>query len=327
MRKLSFRFLIALLIADFFVSGARAETATKVYRVGLLTSSREGTCSLAPGLVQALAKRGYVEGRTIEFERRAANSDSARLPGMAADLAARHLDLIITCSYPAAVAVLDKAPDVPIVAIHAGDPVETGMVRSVSHPGGRVTGVSQVSTDLSAKRLQLLKEAVPSVHKVAMLWNEGDLAMSMRCNAVRAEAKKLGLETELLPLRSPDSFKIAFDKMSKDPPDAIFVVADDLTILNHDLIFQYAAAHRVPDMEEFGFLAHLGGLLAYAADADDELDRAADLADRILRGANPGDLPLELPTRYHFTVNLKAAHDRGLEIPETILERSDDVIE
>ncbi len=272
------------------------------------------------------ASRGYIEGKTIEVER-PADSDSANLPGMAADLAARHVDLIIACSYPAAVAALDKAPDVPIVAIHAGDPVETGMVRSVSHPGGRVTGVSQVSTVLSAKRLQLLKGAVPNVHKVAMLWNEGDLAMQMRCNAVRAEAKKLGLATELLPLRSPDSFKIAFDKMSKDPPDAIFVVADGLTVRNHDLVFQYADAHHVPDMEEEGYLSHLGGLLAYYADADDELNRAADLADRVLRGAKPGDLPLEMPTRYHFTVNLKTAHDRGLEIPETILERSDDVIE
>ncbi len=324
---MSFRFFIVLLVAGIFVSAARAQTATKVYRVGLLTISREGTCSLAPGLVQALAKRGYVEGKTIEFERRAANMDSARLPGMAADLASRHVDLIIACSYPATIAALNQAPDVPIVAIHAGDPVETGMARSVSHPGGRVTGVSEVSTDLSAKRLQLLKEAVPSVHKVAMLWNEGDLAMSMRCNAVQAEAKKLGLETELLPLRTAESFKIAFDKMSKDPPDAIFVVADRLTVLNHDLVFQYATAHHLPDMEESRLLSLLGGLLAYAADEDDQFDRAADLADQVLRGAKPGDLPLELPTRYHFTVNLKTAHDRGLVIPETILERSDDVIE
>src|SRR5271165_3704147 len=297
-RCMSFRLFFPLfLLTGILAWAAHAQSPAKVYRVGLFTCSRMG-----PGLEQALAKRGYSEGKTIQFDRRPTYSDGAGLHRIAAEMAGGQLDLVIACSYPAAVAALDKAPDVPIVVLHAGDPVETGLVRSVSHPGGRITGVSQVSTVLAAKRLQLLKEAVPSVHKVAMLWNEGDLAMSMRCNAVRAEAKKLGLETELLPLRSPDSFKIAFDKMSKDPPDAIFVVADDLTILNHDLIFQYAAAH-------------------------DELDRAADLADRILRGANPGDLPLELPTRYHFTVNLKAAHDRGLEIPETILERSDDVIE
>src|SRR6516225_10085443 len=118
-----------------------------------------GSICLSPNLVQALAKRGYVDGKTIEFERRAANSDGTDFPSMAADLAARHVDLIVTCSYPAAVAALNEAAGVPIVAIHAGDPVETGMVRSVAHPGGRITGVSQVSTDLSAKRLQLLKEA------------------------------------------------------------------------------------------------------------------------------------------------------------------------
>jgi putative ABC transport system substrate-binding protein len=326
-RCMSFRLFVALLLTGIFVSTARAQTASGVYRVGLLTMGGPSSFCLAPGPVQALAKRGYIEGKTIEFERRPANGDTARLPGMAADLAARHVDLIITCSYHAAVAALDKASNVPIVATHAGDPVETGMAQSVSHPGGRITGVSEVSTDLSAKRLQLLKESVPNVHKVAMLWNEGDLAMQMRCNAVQAEAEKLGLETELLPLRSADSFKIAFDKMSKDPPDALFVVADGLTIVNHDLVFQFAAAHHLPDMEEYGFLSHLGGLLAYGPDEDDEFDRAADLADRILRGAKPGDLPLELPTRYHFTVNLKAAHNRGLDIPETILERSDDVIE
>ena len=324
---MSFRLFVALLLTGIFAWAAHAQSPAKVYRVGLLSMSPAGTCGTSPTLVQALAKRGYIEGETIEFERRPANGDSARLPGMAADLGARHVDLIIACSYPAVVAALSEAPDVPIVAIHAGDPVETGMARSLSHPGGRITGVSEVSTVLSAKRLQLLKEAVPSVHKIAVLWNEGDLAMQMRCNAVQAEAKKLGLENELLPLGSPESFKIAFDKMSKEPPDAIFVVADGLTIVNHDLVFQYATAHHLPDMGEYRLLSHLGGLLAYQADEDDEFDRAADLADRILRGAKPGDLPLEVPTRYHFTVNLKTARDRGLDIPETILERSDDVIE
>jgi putative ABC transport system substrate-binding protein len=317
-----FRLFVGLLLTSISPWAAHAQSAAKVYRVGMISCTR-----LGPGLEQALAKRGYIEGKTIEFERRPEYSDSAGLRLIAAEMATAQPDLIIACSYPAAVAALDKAADVPIVVTHAGDPVETGLVQSVSHPGGRVTGVSQVSTVLAAKRLQLLKEAAPGVHKVAMLWNAGDLAMQMRCNAVQAEAKKLGLETELLPLRSPDSFQAALYRMSNDPPDAIFVVADGLTIPGDDLVFQYASAHHMPDMEEYGFLSHLGGLLAYGPDVEDELDRAAGLADRILRGAKPGDLPLELPTRYHFTVNLKTAHDRGLDIPETVLERSDDVIE
>jgi putative ABC transport system substrate-binding protein len=319
---MSFRLFVTLLLAAIFACGARAQSSTKVFRVGVFACPRTGA-----RLVQALAKRDYIEGKTIEFDLQPANGAHADLLEVAADMAAEHVDVIIACSYPSAIAALNQAPGVPIVAIHAGDQVETGMARSVSHPGGHITGVSEVSTVLSAKRLQLLKEAAPSVHKVAMLWNDGDLAMQMRCNAAQAEAKKLGLETELLPLQSPDSFKTAFATMSSDPPDAIFVVADRLTMLNRDRVFQYAAAHHMPDMEEYSYLSHLGGLLAYGPDDDDELDRAADLADRILRGANPGDLPLEMPTRFHFTVNLKAAHDRGLKIPENVLERSDDVIE
>ena len=144
----------------FRLGRARANPEPKVYRVGLLSIIREGTCTL-PGPCAGSRKARLYRRKTIEFERRPANGDSARLPGMAADFGARHVDLIIACSYPAAVAVLSEAPDVPIVAIHAGDPVETGMARSLSHPGGRITGVSEVSTVLSAKRLQLLKEAAP----------------------------------------------------------------------------------------------------------------------------------------------------------------------
>jgi putative ABC transport system substrate-binding protein len=313
---MSFRLLVTLFLTAIFGWASHAQPSIKVYRVGMLACPRSGA-----RLVQALAKRDYIEGKTIEFDLQPANNAHADLSEIAAEMAAEHVDLIIACSYPSAIAALNQAPDAPIVAIHAGDQVETGMAGSVSHPGGHITGVSEVSTVLSAKRLQLLKEAAPGVHKVAMLWNDGDLAMQMRCNAVQAEAKKLGLEAQLLPLRSPDSFKTAFDTMSKDPPDAIFVVADRLTMLNRDRVFQYAAAHHVPDMEEYSYLSHLGGLLAYGPDDDDELDRAADLADRILRGAKAGDLPLELPTRYHFTVNLKTAHDRGLDFPQTILER------
>ncbi len=286
-----------------------------------------GRCILAPGLIESFARRGYIEGKTVEFERHPANGDGEKLPILAADLAALRVDIIIACAYPAAIAARNAAPDTPIIAIHAGDPAETGMVESVAHPGGNITGVSDLSTILSAKRLQLLKEAIPGVHKVALLWNEGDLAMQKRCDAAQAEAKKLGLVTQLLPVRTPENFKIAFDKMSESPPDAILVVADGLTIGNHDLVFRYAAAHHLPDMEEYASLSHLGGLLAYSSDENDEFDRVAALADKILRGAKAGDLPLELPTQFHFTVNLKTAHDLGLTIPKSTIERSDDVIE
>ncbi len=321
------RLLGAMVLAPLLCSVCVAETPTKVYRIGLLHVGAPGGCILSPRLVEAFARRGYVAGKTVIFEPFAAEGQLDRLPGMLDQLTAHHVDLIVTCGYPAAVAAEQRAVDIPVVVMNAGDPVETRMVESLAHPGGKVTGVSEVATDLSAKRLQLLKEAVPSVHTVAMLWNEGDLAMSMRCTAAQAEAKKLGLVTELLGVRAPNDFTAAFAEMDRHPPDAILMVADSLTVTNHQTVFDYAAAHHMPDMEELDFLAHIGGLMAYGPDEGEVFERLAALSDRILRGAKPADLPLELPTRFRLSVNLKTAHDLGLTIPEGILLRADDVIE
>jgi len=304
-----------------------AQTPDKVHRVGLLHVGAPDTCILSPGFEQALARRGYIDGKTIVLDRLAAGGRLDRLPGMVDQLIADHVDLIVSCGYPAAVAAQKRAPEIPVVVMRAGYPVETGMVESLAHPGGHVTGLSEVASDLSAKRLQMLKEAVPSLHTVAMLWNEGDLAMSMRCTAAQAEAKKLGLVTQLLGVRAVDNFADAFAEMDKHPPDAILLVADSLTIVNHKAVFEYAAAHHIPDMEEMAELGHIGGLLAYAPDQGEEFDRLAELTDRVLRGAKAGDLPLELPTRFRFTLNLKTAHDLGLTIPEAVFLRSDDLIE
>jgi putative ABC transport system substrate-binding protein len=308
-------------------SAAGAETAANVPKVGLLFLGPMGQCILSQDFLDAFARRGYVEGKTISFERHPLGDRPDLLPATVDEMVAHHVDLIVTCGYPPAAVAQSRAPDTPIVVVSAGDPIETGMVESLAHPGGHVTGVSQLSTLLSSKRLQLLKEAVPEIHTVAMLWNEGDLAMQMRCNAVQAEAKKLGLVAELLPVRAPDNFKIAFAEMDRNPPDAILMVADALTVSNHQLVFDYAAAHKIPDMEEINSLAHAGGLMAYGPDQVESFERVAELSDRILRGAKAGDLPLELPSRFRFTVNLKTARGLGLAIPEATIERADDVVE
>ena len=306
---------------------AFAQTPDKIHRVGLLHVGPPGTCILSAGFEQALARRGYIDGKTIVLERLAAGGRMDRLPGMVDQLISDHVDLIVTCGYPAAVAAQKRASEIPIVVVRAGDPVETGMVASLAHPGGHITGLSEVASDLSAKRLQLLKEAVPSIHTVAMLWNEGDLAMSMRCTAAQAEAKKLGLVTQLLGVRAVDNFGDAFAEMDRHPPDAILLVADSLTIVNHQAVFDYAAAHHIPDMEEMAGLAHVGGLLAYAPDEGEEFDRLAELTDRILRGAKPADLPVQTPTRYETALNLKTAKALGLTPPAGLLVAADEVIE
>jgi putative ABC transport system substrate-binding protein len=321
------RIALAMLAAVALCSGAIAQSPTKVFRIGLVHVGAPGTCILAPGFADAYARHGYIEGKTVIFERFAAEGRLDRLPEALDRMVSDKVDLFVACGYPAALTAMQRAPGIPVVIMNAGDPVETGMVESLAHPGGHVTGVSEVASDLSAKRLQLLKEAVPSVHTVALLWNQNDLAMQMRCTAAQAEAKKLGIVTQLLGVRAPNDFADAFGEMDRHPPDAILLVADSLTVINHQAVFDYAIAHHLPDMEELDILAHIGGLMAYSADQNEVFDRLAALSDRILHGAKPSDLPLELPTRFHFSVNLKTAHSLGLTIPEATQLRADDVIE
>jgi len=307
-------------------AGALAQSG-KVYRVGLVGVGAPDTGILGAGMVHNFTQRGYVVDQNIVFERRAAEGKIDRLPGFIDELIADHVDVIITQSYPAALAAKERAGDTPIVVTLSGDPVATGLVASFAHPGGNVTGISDVASELSAKRLALLKEAVPSVHNVAVLWNADDYGMTLRYQAAEVEAKRLGIRIMPLGVHAPDDFNTAFSEMAKTPPDAILMVTDILTILNRKRVMQYADEHRLPAIYESAVFVRDGGLMAYGPDVDTIFDRAAGLADRILKGAKPGDLPLELPTRFQFAVNLKTAKAIGLKIPDSILLQADDVVE
>lgn len=307
-------------------TGALAQSS-KVYRVGLVAVGAPDTGILGPKMAQNFTRRGHIVDRDVVFERRAAQGKLDRLPGFIDDLVAKHVDVIITQGYPAALAAKERAGNTPIVVTNSGDPVDTGLAASLAHPGGNVTGVSDISGELSAKRLTLLKEAVPSVHKVAVLWNADDLGMTLRYRAAEVEAKRLDMAIVPLGVHEPDDFDAAFSEMTKTPPDGILMVTDILTVLNRQRVIDYAEKQRLPAIYEFDFLAHDGGLMAYGPDMDAVFDRAAGLADRILKGAKPADLPLELPARFQFAVNLKTAKAIGLTFPESILLRADDVIE
>jgi putative tryptophan/tyrosine transport system substrate-binding protein len=320
------RCIVAAAAIALLPTGALAQSG-KVYRVGLVSVGAPDTGILGPGIVRDFAQRGYVDGQTILFERRAAQGKLDRLPGFVDELVARHVDVIITQSYPAAVAAKERAGNTPIVVTLSGDPVATGLAASLAHPGGNITGISEIAAELSAKRLALLKEAVPSVHTVAVLWNADDLGMSLRYQAAEAEAKRAGMMIVPLGVHAPDDFDTAFTEMTKKPPDAILMVTDVLTVLNRKRVIDFAAEHRLPAIYEYAYLVHDGGLMAYGPDLDAIFDRAAGLADRILKGAKPADLPLELPTRFQFAVNLKTAKAIGLTIPEAILLQADDVVE
>ena len=299
----------------------------KVAQVGLVTVGAPGTSVLSPALVSAFAKRGYAEGKNIAFEKRAAQGKPDRLPGFIDELVAKRVDVIITSSYPAALTAKERAGTIPVIVTFSGDPVATGLVASLAHPGGSITGVSEIAAELSAKRLAVLKEAVPSTKAVAVLWNADDLGMTLRYQAAEAEAKRVGMLIVPLGVHAPDDFDTAFSEMTKTPPDAILMVTDVLTLLNRKRVIDFAAEHRLPAIYEYASLVHDGGLMSYGPDQAGILDRAAGLADRILKGAKPADLPLELPSRFELAINLKTAKTLGLTIPEAIVVRADDVIE
>ena len=273
------------------------------------------------------SRRGYVVGSNVLFDRRAAEGKPDRLPGLIDELVAQHVDVIITQGYSAAVAAKERAGTTPVVVTLSGDPVATGLAESLSHPGGNITGVSEVAAELSAKRLALLKEAMQDLRTVAVLWNADDFGMTLRYHSVEVEAKRAGIAVVPLGVRAPNDFDVAFAEMTRKPPGAILMVTDVLTVLNRRRVIDFAAEHRLPAIYEYAYLARDGGLMSYGPDVEMIFDRAAGLADRILKGAKPADLPLELPTRFELAVNLKTAKNLGLTIPESILVRADDVIE
>ena len=312
-----------LLASDVF-----SQTAVKkARRVGLLSSGAPFTDTnpVVVGLTAGFSKRGYVVGSSLLFERRAAEAHPDRLPQLADELKSE-TELIITNSYIAARAVKERSK-LPVIAITGADPVATGLIDNLARPGGTITGVGEVAAELSAKRLEVLRDAFPGLRKVAMLWNADDLGMTLRYRWAEAAAQTLGLEVQPLGVREPEDFAAAFAAMARDRPDAILMVTDALTALNRKRVFEFAAQHKLPAIYEYDFLVRDGGLMSYGPDMGEVYDRAADLADRILRGARAGDLPFEQPTRFRLLINKKTLEALGLTIPAAILMRADEVID
>jgi len=302
--------------------------AERIYHLGTLTPIAAITQESPGGriLTRTLAERGFNLGRNLTIEARGAAGDLAKLPGMIAELKAGGADAIVIIGYPTAMAC--KAAGVPTVAASGiGDPVETGLIESLAHPGGSITGISDVAATLSAKRLALLKEMSPKLSRVAMLWNKDDLGMTMRYQASAKAAQALGLTVQALGVREPDDFDEAFGQMNSDLPDGILMVADALTNLNRKRVFEFAASRRLPAIYEYDFLARDGGLMSYGPDFTESFERAAALVARIFGGARPGDLPFEQPTRYPLVINLRTAKASGLDVPPTLLAIADEVIE
>jgi ABC-type uncharacterized transport system substrate-binding protein len=328
--RLNGPFAVIGLALALLSAGASAQSA-KVYRVGFLGPINYAPGSvarnLADGITHRLAQLGYTLGTNLVEERRGAEMHFERLPGLVAELVASKVDVIVTNGYPAAVAAKEGTSTVPIVISGAGDPVKTHLVASLARPGGNVTGISDVAAQLAPKRLEFLKEAVPSLKRVAMLYNANDPGMSLRYEASATVAKELGVSVQPLGVREPDDFEEAFAAMNHEMPDGLLMVSDSLTRLNRKRVYDYAAAHRLPAIYEADSFVRDGGLMSYGPDGIEAIDRVASLVARILKGAKPADLPLEQPTRFRLVINLRTAKALGLAVPPTLLARADEVIE
>jgi putative tryptophan/tyrosine transport system substrate-binding protein len=319
------------LLAGAAMVGSRpagAQAPGKVFHLGTL-SPAAALDEKSPGgmiLLKELEQQGYTLGKNLILQARAANGRVDKLGELLNGLKADAVDVVVVTGFPTVLAC--KVANVAtVVALGAGDPVATHLIESLAHPGGNITGISDNAAALSTKRMALIKQAVPNLRRVAMLWNRDDLGMTMRYEASAGAAQSLGVTVQQLGVREPDDFNGVFETLDRDPPDAILMVADSLTVLNRKRVFDYAGAHHIPALYEYDFFARDGGLMSYGPDVKESFERAADLAARILGGARPGDLPFEEPTRYLLVVNLKAAKATGIDLPANFVALADEVIE
>jgi ABC-type uncharacterized transport system substrate-binding protein len=307
---------------------AEAQQAGKVYRIGVLeTMSATLNTANLNAFRQGLRELGYVEGRDFVIEYRSADGRPESFPGLATELVRLKVDLIVTRGTPAALAAEKATESIPIVMATSADPAGFGIVSSLARPGGNVTGLSTIAVELAGKRLELLKEAVPRIARIALIANMSSPASGSQWRQIEVAARSLGLEPQLLDVRTPEAFARAFDTAIKQRADAVQVANDTLTQTNLRRIVDLSAKHRLPSIFASREFVDAGGLMAYGPNFTDLYRRAATYVDKILKGAKPGDLPIEQPTKFELVVNLKTAKALGLTIPQTILLQADQVIQ
>jgi putative ABC transport system substrate-binding protein len=308
---------------------ARAQSARKVARIGFLgASSAPLERHLVDAFRQKLHELGQVDGQNISIEYRWAEGRDEHLPRLAAELARMIPDVIVTAGTPGTLAAKEATRTIPVVFASSGKPVNSGIVASYARPGGNVTGFTVLGPELEGKRVQLLKEAVPGLSRVAVVWNSANPGVIDFYHQSRAAAAALNLTLRpTAEVRRIDDFKIGFSTIANAQVHAILVVADRFLLANRAQIVDFAATHRLPAMYPYRGYVDAGGLMSYAPNDIDQYRRAAVYVDRILRGAKPADLPVEEPTKFELVINLKTARELGLEIPPTLLARADEVIE
>jgi len=306
---------------------AGAPPVGKVHRIGFLGNS---TAALEAHLVgpfrEGLRELGHVEGQNVVIEYRWAEGKYERFPALIAELLGQGVEVIVTAGTPASLAVKKATTSVPLVMVGVGDPVASGLVASLARPGGNITGLTSIAEETEAKRLELLKEVIPKLSHVAVLWNSDNPTLLPQLKEMRAASQVLGLKLQVLEVRTSGDLEEAFKGIVRERPGALLVMGDRFFLHNRQHIMDFGTKQRLPVVPVHPELVEAGGLMSYGASYPGMHRRAAYFVDRILKGAKPADLPVERPSKFELTVNLKAAKALGLKMPPSLLLRADQVI-
>jgi ABC-type uncharacterized transport system substrate-binding protein len=317
--------LLAFILATIHL--AEAQQPTNIPRIGYLSTAIPDVESpRVEAFRQGLREHGYIEGKNIIIEYRRAERKLDRLPDLAAELVGLKVDLIVTNTTPAALAAKKATQTIPIIVITAADPVGSGLAASLARPGGNVTGLSLVAgLEMSGKQLELLKEAVPKLTRVAVLANPANPPTAGFLKEAELAARSLGVQLRVLEARNPDELDGAFSAMKKERPGGLLVIAATFIGINSQIV-SFATINRLPAMYPYRESVDEGGLMSYGPNQPDLYRRAATYVDKILKGTKPAELPVEQPMKFEFVINLKAAKQIGLTIPPNVLARADKVI-
>jgi len=316
--------LAALLAAP---PAAHAQQKAYLYRIGFLGNSTEALeTNLIGPFREGLREFGYVEGQNLKIEYRWAEGKYARLPKLISELLALKVEVIVTAGTPATLAVKKATTSTPLVMIAVGDPVGTKIVPSLSKPGGNITGLTSISTEMDAKRLEVLKEMNPNLSHVAVLWNSVSPLQVIAEKRVQGAAKALRMKVLSLGVRNREEIESAFATIVRERPDSLLVLADRLFLHHRQLVMDFAAKERLPGVHAYRELVEAGGLMSYGPSYGEMHRRAAYFVDKILHGVNPADLPVERPAAFELVVNLNAAQKLDLAIPQSVLLRATELI-
>ena len=325
------RWALVVILALAFLglpAGAAAQRPTRVASIGFLeTGPLSNNLHLRKLFQERLREFGYIEGQNIAFETRAADGKTERLPGLAADLINRNVDVIVTAGTPAAIAAKRATSTIPVVMAIVSDPVGLGLIASLARPGGNVTGVADLDIELSGKQLELLKEAIPGLSRVALVLNADNPKHQEALREAEVAARALGMQLQPVGVRDPGEFTSAFSRITRERLGAVILVADSLFSGHRARLVDFAAKSHLPAIFWRKEFVQAGGLMSYGTSYPDLYGRAATYVDKILRGAKPADLPVEQPTKFELVVNMTTAKALGLTIPSSLLLRADQVIQ